>query len=416
MKISTALDRARKYERRGESAEAAAGYAEAAGALEARGDLASAVAVRARQARALADAGRVRDALRILDAAERAAAGLPDAGGLRAVLDGQAAHVLEGAGRVKEARGRALAALDGFRALGDGRRAGRVAVHAARLAVRESGPRAAVPALRELLAVLAPDGEAHRRVAALLEEAERRPDRDHDVVVTHPGAAPWGRLAAALAVGAHLAVGNGAAWNLPDGRDEDPAGVRERLAQSWGVTDAEGWREQIDALLHAENSDPAIQAVLDLRRPEQDEYAWQDAITAWCSGEDIADETARELVGLSTLILRYEARFRADGLLGPGDRVATVSGYDYGRAVNMARWGRNAGFCDAATAEECVLRAGDLARRSYGSWEEFSAGYTLGRLLRFDEGEFGTWYDRSIAAHRILTGAPDSPWRTLAWG
>ncbi|MFB4319360.1 DUF1266 domain-containing protein [Actinomadura sp. 21ATH] len=414
MKIETALERARRYERRGEAAEAAAVYAEAAGALEVRGDLASAVAVRARQARALRDAGRIRDALRIMDAAERAAAGLPDAGALRAVLDGQAAHVLEGAGRVKEARARALAALDGFRAVRDRRRAERVAVHAARLAVRESGHRAAVPALRELLAVLAPGGDAHRRVAALLGEAERRPDRDHDIVVTHPGAAAWGRPAAALAVGAHLAVGNGVAWNLPDGRDEDPADVRERLAESWGVTDAAGWREQIDALLHAENSDPAIQDVLDLRRPEDDEYAWQEAVTGRCRGEDVG--TARELVRLSTLILRYEARFRIDGLLEAGERVGTVAGYDFGRAVNMARWGLNAGFCDAETAAECVLRAGDLARRAYGSWAEFSAGYTLGRLLRFDGGEFGTWYDRSVAAHRVLTGAPDSPWRTLAWG
>ena len=411
------LDRARKYERQGKPEQAARLYAEVAAALEARGDWAPAVAVRGRHARALQDAGRTGEAMRVLAAADQAAAGLPaEAVEARAVLDGQAAHVLAGAGLPGEARGRAMAAMGGFRAVHDHRRADRAALHAARLAVREMGHRAAIPALRELLAAVDPAGDVHRRVAELLAEAERRPDRDHDVIVTDPDAPTWGPLAAALAVGAHLAVGNGAAWNLPDGSDEDPDQTRELLAESWGVTDHDSWREQIDALLVAENSDPAIQAVLDLRRRGDDEYAWQEAIAVWSGEKDLPEETTTELVRLSTRILRYEARFRADGVLAPDARIGSVYGYDFGRAVNLARWGRNAGFCAADEAEKCVLLAGDRARRTYGSWEEFSAGYTLGRMLRFDDDEFGEYYRRSVTAHRILVDDPASPWRKLAWG
>ncbi|MFF5262268.1 DUF1266 domain-containing protein [Actinomadura viridis] len=417
MTMQAELDRARKYERQGRAELAATAYSRIAGALEARADWTAAIAVRARHARALQDAGRTQEALRVLAGADRAAAGLPPhETGVRAVLDGQAAHVLAGAGRAGEARARAVAAMAGFRAAGDRGRADRAALLAARLAVRELGHRAAVPALRELLGSVGPDGDAHRRVAALLAEAERRPDRDHDVLVTDPDTAAWGPLAAALAVGAHLAVSNGAAWNLLDGRDEDPGEVRERLAASWDVTGEAGWREQIDLLLEAGNSDPAVQAVLDRRAGGADEYAWQEAIAVWCGEKGVSAETTTALIGLSTRILRYEARFRKDGLLAPGERVSSVFGYDFGRAVNMARWGLNAGYCDTETATECVLRAGRLAHRFYRSWAGFSAGYTLGRMLRFDDGEFGEWYDRSLVAHRVLADDPGSPWRRLAWG
>ncbi|WP_242910037.1 DUF1266 domain-containing protein [Actinomadura terrae] len=410
MTYQAMLDRARKFERQGRAGEAAAAYAEAAKAMEARGDWTSAVAVRARHARALAAAGQTGEAQRILDAVERAAASM--GGEVRAVLDAQAAHVLAAAGRTGEAARRAWAAMTGFASLQDHRRADAAGVHAARLIVRDAGPRKALLPLRELLAQMPPGGDGHRRVAELLAEAERRPDRDHDILVTDPDGAPWGRLAAALAVGAHLAVGNGVAWNAltDDGND------RELLERDWGVTDSASWREQMDRLLDANNSDPAIQMVLDRRGRGTDPRAWRAAIVAWCEERDIGEQTVREVVGLSATILRYESRFRADGLLPPGGLVESVYGYDFGRAVNMARWGLNCGYCDAEEAEKCVLTAGHRAHQVYPSWESFSAGYILGRMLRFDDGEFGEWYERSLTGHRVLAEDPASPWRRMSWG
>ncbi|MBA8952468.1 DUF1266 domain-containing protein [Actinomadura namibiensis] len=410
------LDRARRYQRQGRSEEAAAAFAGVADALEARADWPGVVAVRARQARALADAGRAEQALRLLADLGRAAAALPaQAAEPRAILDDQAAHVLARAGRDGEGARRAWAAMTAFRALGENERADRAGVHAARLIVRDAGERAAIGPLRELLGLLPPGGEGHGRVTEILARAQRRPDRDHDVLVADPGHATWGRLAAALAVGAHLAVGNGVPWNVLE-HGGDPAGERTLLERDWGVTGPASWREQIDRLLAAENSDPAIQIVLDRRQHGMGPRDWRDAIVDWCAGQEVPADAAGELVELSALVLRYEARFRSDGLLPPDGRVDSVFGYDFGRAVNMARWGLGARFCDAEAAEEAVLRAGRLAGRVYRSWREFSAGYVLGRMLRFDEGEFGEWYERSLAGHRILTQDPASPWRLLAWG
>lgn len=408
------LDRARKYERQGRHAEAAAEFAKAAEAMEARGDRMSAVAVRARHARALAAAGSTGEAQRLLDVLDRGAAALPAE--VRAGLDAQAAYVLAAAGRTGEAARRAWSAMSAFGSLHDPKRAGAAGVHAARLIVKDAGPRGATQPLRELLAQMPPGGDDYRQVAKLLADAERRPDRNHDVLVTDPDSAAWGRLAAAMAVGAHLAVGNGVAWNTLADHDENARDDRVLLERDWGITDSEGWREQMDGLLDAKNSDPAIQMVLDQRGRGTDQRAWREAIVAWCGERDISDQTVREVVELSGQILRYEARFRADGLLPPDGLVESVYGYDFGRAVNMARWGLNAGYCDAEEAEKCVLTAGHRAHQVYPSWGSFSAGYVLGRMLRFDEGEFGEWYERSLTGHRILAEDPDSPWRRMAWG
>ncbi|GAA4097872.1 DUF1266 domain-containing protein [Actinomadura miaoliensis] len=324
--------------------------------------------------------------------------------------------MLAGAGRMDEAVGRAVRSVSGFRAVQDHRRADRAAVHAARLALKRSGPRAAVPVLRELLALLVPASDGHRQVAGMLADAERQPDRDHDILLADPDVPTWGRFAHAMAVGAHLAVGNGVAWNsVTDGRETREEN-RRLLADSWSVTDSASWWEQMEALLKGENCDPAIQVVLDQRGDDGDRRAWHAAIGAWCRDREISPETIRRLVALADRIARYEERFRADGLLAPDARVDSVLGYDFGRAVNMARWGLHAGYVDHETAQGCVLRAAELARRVYSSWPSFSAGYVLGRMLRFDDGEFGDWYARSLTGHRILTQDPASPWRKLAWG
>ncbi|GHE33475.1 hypothetical protein GCM10017771_50640 [Streptomyces capitiformicae] len=61
-------------------------------------------------------------------------------------------------------------------------------------------------------------------------------------------------------------------------------------------------------------------------------------------------------------------------------------------------------------AESAVIDAGRSAALSCRSWQDFSAGYILGRSLHFDEEEFGEWYTDMVEAHRILMSDPGSPW------
>ncbi|OSC66737.1 hypothetical protein B5180_29810, partial [Streptomyces sp. BF-3] len=68
-----------------------------------------------------------------------------------------------------------------------------------------------------------------------------------------------------------------------------------------------------------------------------------------------------------------------------------------------------------ADAEAAIVYAGALSKSAYRSWEEFSAGYALGRVLRFDDEEYGPFYEQNVLAHRLLTESEGSPWRHIPW-
>jgi hypothetical protein len=231
-----------------------------------------------------------------------------------------------------------------------------------------------------------------------------------------------GLAAQALACGALLAVRNGVLWNdLGDVYDEYEMDSR-LLRDGWGTGTHAEWREQMDALLEARNSPAEPEFALDIRRQLAGTSGARVAHDVWrrtCTAAlaEIGapgglDQVVQELIGR---IVRYEARFRADGLLPPDGRVRTAVGYDYGRAVNFARWGLSARLCGGQEAQEAVLRAGALAGAHHISWADFSAGYALGRVLRFDTEEFGEWYGDVLEPHRILMADPESPWRTIPW-
>lgn len=237
---------------------------------------------------------------------------------------------------------------------------------------------------------------------------------DHvEGVVSAPQGPFWGPLAHGFACGAHIPVHVSSPWNALDDPVRDYVENRESLADSWGVTTAEDWSRQVDYLLSGMNVGPEVDAVLEVRRTllrhqgHYDLLTWQNAVgdRARRQGGD-----ADEMVRLAGVVTRYESRFRTDGLLPHDGIVTSVFGYDFGRAVNMARWGFGGRFCDYPTAERIVLRAGELCRRHYSSWADFSAGYALGRVIRFDEERYGHLYASVLGPHRLLMGDRSSPW------
>lgn len=237
---------------------------------------------------------------------------------------------------------------------------------------------------------------------------------DHvEGVVSTPQGPFWGPMAHGFACGAHIPVHVSSPWNALDDPGRDYAENRESLADSWGVTTAADWSRQVDYLLGGMNIGPEVDAVLDVRRTllrQQGHYdllTWENAVGDWARRQGGEPD---ELVRLAGVVTRYESRFRTDGLLPHDGIVTSVFGYDFGRAVNMARWGFGGRFCDYATAERIVLRAGELCRRHYTSWADFSAGYALGRVIRFDEEQYGHMYVSVLGPHRLLMGDRTSPW------
>ncbi|PRX96320.1 uncharacterized protein DUF1266 [Allonocardiopsis opalescens] len=250
-----------------------------------------------------------------------------------------------------------------------------------------------------------------------------RPLADHgNRLVTVRTGHLYGPMAHALAFGAPLAVLNEAPWNVLRTTFTSYVTDVTVLRDDWGVSSREEWQAVMASLLDDKAGVPGASAVLDLRdglvrqwgRPV-DERTLRDALVEWCRAERLPYERKQQYLVVADLILRYEERFRADGLLLPNAYVRSVHGWDYGRAVSVARWGLAAQLCDRATAEQLVLRAGALCHARYTSWLDFSAGYVLGRMLHFDNGEFGERYTDSLLAHRLLVDEAESPWRHIAY-
>lgn len=238
---------------------------------------------------------------------------------------------------------------------------------------------------------------------------------DHvEGVVSSPAGPYYGPLAHGFACGAHIPVHVSSPWNVLDDPVRDYHGNREMLADGWGVTSAQDWQRQVDQLFQGRNVGTDIDAVLGVRRRLRqqdggwDLPTWRTATENWARWQAVPDVEA--MVASVDLITRYEARFQADGILAPNGVVNSVFGYDFGRAVSLARWGYGGRFCDLRTAESVVLRAGDLCRRHYTSWPDFSAGYALGRVIRFDDESYGHLYLSVRGPHRLLTTDRASPW------
>jgi hypothetical protein len=187
-----------------------------------------------------------------------------------------------------------------------------------------------------------------------------------------------GALPAALACGAHLAVQNEAPWNSIGHVYKDyPADVR-LMREGWRITEYDHWRAAVENLLTAPGS------------------------TATKAAEDV--------------VAGHLAAMRSDGVWEAEDGAAppSVRAWDYGRAVNLARWAAATKLCDMDEARETVQRAGRLSAETYRDWREFSAGYLLGRLIHFEDDDRTKYYRSIRRVHRILAEDPASPWRTLS--
>lgn len=281
---------------------------------------------------------------------------------------------------------------------------------------------------RQLLAVntgtpaqiLLPATPQHRAMWLRYYAENDQPDGDRLIALRH--GALYGPLAYGLACGVHLAIGNGVPWNEVGTAYNEYSQELESLRESWGITERTGWQRELNFLLDARNSPPepdfALRVREDLRaglgEPPSAEL-WRETAAGHAQDIGAGQGAVQNIEELVRRIIRYEARFRADGLLAPDGRVTTTVAYDYGRAVNLARWGLSARFCNPHEAEQAIVYAGALSKSAYHSWEDFSAAYALGRVLRFDDEEYGSFYQQNVVAHRLLTDNEGSPWRNIPW-
>ncbi|WP_158675684.1 DUF1266 domain-containing protein [Nocardia stercoris] len=237
-----------------------------------------------------------------------------------------------------------------------------------------------------------------------------------------------GEVAFGLGCAALLNANNGSPWNELGHGDFGYDYDRRLLAEWWGITDRATLRDQLATLLDTQ-AGWTWEFVLSIREALErveggpvDPVRWRAKVTA-VLGERLSrvgrpEDHTTEVSVLCRLvgrIVRYEQRFRADGLLPIDGHVRSVQAWDLGRAAAVARWGAAARYCSLAEAQRTITRAGELVRPYYDSWEALAAGYIMGRCLHFDGEEFGHWYLEMVETARLLAAAPDGPWQTQPW-
>lgn len=89
------------------------------------------------------------------------------------------------------------------------------------------------------------------------------------------------------------------------------------------------------------------------------------------------------------------------------------AGWDYPRAIMLARWGYTAGYLSEDEAWKFIWPLAQRLQRTFSSWQELGAAYLTARQ---------TWYasaaqDRKFAefAYLTLVTTPSSPWRKYPW-
>jgi hypothetical protein len=119
-----------------------------------------------------------------------------------------------------------------------------------------------------------------------------------------------------------------------------------------------------------------------------------------------------------TLLVVWEIRSRQDLLeeienLLHDDRDLSRIGWNYPRAINLARFGYAAGYLQEDEAWGFIVPAAERLQKTFSSWQELGQVYLEARAK---------WYSSRVAyrrqaeyAYRVLLTDQDSPWRKYPW-
>jgi hypothetical protein len=207
----------------------------------------------------------------------------------------------------------------------------------------------------------------------------------------------------ALAFGAILDSQNGDPHSRlappmgPDERQKSETRERELLASYWNIHNRGELLDTLDGL--QSGSAGHRHAYWDIRRRLL---------------EGRMENYLPVITGLSSANNGGARAFIVATHLGPL-RGATlpITAWDFGRYINLCRWGVLCGWITEAEAWDRILPAARLLQASYASWDDYAADYLLGRNFWSPESASENETIRYTVA--LLKLAPNGLWSTVPW-
>jgi hypothetical protein len=90
-----------------------------------------------------------------------------------------------------------------------------------------------------------------------------------------------------------------------------------------------------------------------------------------------------------------------------------ISAWDFGRYINLCRWGFVCGWLTEQESWDRIIPAARLLQSSYTSWDEFASDYLLGR--NFWNPESGSDNETIRYTIALLKLPPKGLWSTIPW-
>lgn len=210
-----------------------------------------------------------------------------------------------------------------------------------------------------------------------------------------------------LAAGANLAFLNGYTLNVLEtrsGREESTI----VLARDWGVNDRAGLIGMLDWLEHAGHQ-VYFQSVWDIISVAAPQDVREMLESLQRAVREQGDKTDVVAYG-ENLLDAHQYLTQTRGFFQNGGKTDILT-WDLGRAINLCRWGFDAGFLGREEALEYISRFGRRLRQHYPSWENLSECFILGfAMWSGDRQEI----DQRCNEHRTLLSDAGSPWRQFA--
>jgi len=168
--------------------------------------------------------------------------------------------------------------------------------------------------------------------------------------------------------------------------------TRRLLEDSWGISDRDSFLKALEWIEQGGHRQ------LFNALGERSSRASAEELSAVLS--KLNSEDANSL----TMAHRYYEKFGSQ----------SITAWDYGRYINLCRWGVASGYISEAEGWPCAMHAAQILQQTFGSWKEFGQNYIVGR-------EFWSLRQTKINGQEMreryqrLVSDPSSPWNQIPW-